>query len=69
MFRRMSLVSVTDAVSVDLTSTVGALAMIVTCSWTAVGLMVMSTLNVDVVVRRMFSLTTVPNPWSSALTT
>jgi len=68
MFRRISLVRVTDAVSVDFTSTVGAWAMTVTLSSREDALSVNSTDRVVVVVRRMFSRTTVANPWSSALT-
>ena len=67
MFRRISLPRVTEAVSVDLTSTVGVVAMTVTCSWTVAGLMESSMFSVVVVVKRMFSLTTVPKPASSAL--
>ena len=67
MFRRISFDSVTDAVSVDLTSTVGDWAMTVISSLTAAGFSWMSTVRVAVVFTRMFSRTTVPNPWSSAL--
>ncbi len=68
MFRRISLVRVTEAVSVDFTSTVGAWAMTVTFSSRDDALIVSSTERVVVVVRRMFSRTTGPNPGSSALT-
>ena len=67
MFRRISFDSVTDAVSVDLTSTVGDWAMTVTSSLTAAGFIWMVTASVAVVVTRIFSWTTVPKPWSSTL--
>ena len=68
MFRRISFDSVTDAVSVDLTSTVGDWATTVTSSATAAALSWMSTDSVAVVVTRTPSRTMVPKPWSSALT-
>ncbi len=68
MFLRISFDRVTDAVSVDLTSTVGDWAMTVTSSATVAGFSWKSTLKVDVVVSRIFSRMIVPNPCSSALT-
>jgi hypothetical protein len=55
MLRRISLPSVTDAVSVDLTSTVGDLAMTVTCSSTVAGFMTRVRFSVTVVFSRIFS--------------
>ena len=67
MFRRISLDSVTEAVSVDLTSTVGDWATTVTSSLTAAGFSCTSNVSVVVVVMRIFSRTSVPKPWSSNL--
>ncbi len=55
--------SVTEAVSVDLTSTVGDWAMTVTSSLTVAGFIWMSSVRVAVVFTRIFSRTTVPKPW------
>ncbi len=68
MFRRISFDRVTDAVSVDLTSTVGDWAMTVISSEMAAGLSVIVSVSVAEVVNRIFSWMTVPNPWSSAWT-
>src|SRR5512137_863303 len=68
MFRRISLLRVTDADSVDLTSTVGATPTTVTSSATADWGRTMSTVSRVVVVRRMASRMTVRNPCISALT-
>src|SRR5512141_3438947 len=67
-FRRISFDRVTEAVSVDLTSTVGDWAVTVTSSATVDGFIWMSSVRVAVVFTRIFSRTTVPNPLSSALT-
>ena len=68
MLLRISLPRVTDAVSVDLTSTVGVWAMTVTSSDMVVALSSMSTARVVVVDSRIFSRLTVPKPVSTALT-
>ena len=67
-FRRMSPDRVTEAVSVDLTSTVGDWAVTVISSDTVAGFSWMSSVRVAVVFTRIFSRTTVPKPLSSALT-
>ena len=58
---------VTDAVSVDLTSTVGDWATTVTSSETDAGFSWTSKFSVAVVLTRIFSRTSVPNPCSSNL--
>ena len=66
MLRSISLESVTDAASVDLTSMVGALAWTVISSTSVAGARTMSTDRTTVVVRRMFSWTAALNPCREA---